>query len=144
MNKERFKCVTAVHIFLIKDNHILLLRRYDTGYEDGNYSVLAGHLEGNESVLEAAQRESLEEGGVNIPFDSLNFVGVMHRKSNDERIDFFFEATEWLGNVVNMEPNKCDELRWFPLDALPLNVIPYVKRAIDNYKENIYFDTQGF
>ncbi|WP_436855628.1 NUDIX hydrolase [Staphylococcus caeli] len=144
MNNERFKCVTAVHIFLIKDNHILLLRRYDTGYEDGNYSVLAGHLEGNESVLEAAQRESLEEGGVNVPFDSLNFVGVMHRKSNDERIDFFFEATEWIGNVINMEPDKCDELSWFPLDALPLNVIPYVKRAIDNYKENIYFDTQGF
>jgi len=68
----------------------------------------------------------------------------MHRKSKDERIDFFFEVTDWKGNVINMEPPKCDELRWFPIDDLPLNIIPYVKKAIDNYKDNIYFDTRGF
>lgn len=38
---ERFKLVVAVHLILIKNGKILLLRRYNTGYEDGNYSVVA-------------------------------------------------------------------------------------------------------
>lgn len=50
---ERFKLVTSVHLILIKEGEVLLLRRYHTGYEDGNYSVVAGHIDGNESVIRA-------------------------------------------------------------------------------------------
>ena len=46
----RFTCPIAVHIFLLQEQKVLLLRRYNTGYEDGNYSVPAGHLDGNEPV----------------------------------------------------------------------------------------------
>jgi 8-oxo-dGTP pyrophosphatase MutT (NUDIX family) len=53
---SRFKCPLAVHLFLIKDEKVLLLRRFNTGYEDGNYSVIAGHLEGNENYLQAMIR----------------------------------------------------------------------------------------
>ena len=38
---ERFKLVVAVHLLLIENKKILLLRRFNTGYEDGNYSVVA-------------------------------------------------------------------------------------------------------
>ena len=58
---ERFKLVVAVHLILIENGKILLLRRYNTGYEDGNYSLVAGHIDGNESVIQAMQREALEE-----------------------------------------------------------------------------------
>jgi hypothetical protein len=34
---ERFKLVSAVHLFFIRDGKILLLRRFNTGYEDGKY-----------------------------------------------------------------------------------------------------------
>ena len=63
---ERFKLVVAVHLILIEDGKILLLRRYHTGYEDGNYSVVAGHIDGDESVIKAMQREALEEAGITI------------------------------------------------------------------------------
>jgi 8-oxo-dGTP diphosphatase len=86
---ERFRLVAAVHIFLVRDGQVLLLRRFNTGYEDGNYSVVAGHLDGGEEVKAAAIREAQEEVGIRIAPQDLRIVGVMHRMSNDERVDFF-------------------------------------------------------
>ncbi|SFM34423.1 ADP-ribose pyrophosphatase YjhB, NUDIX family [Gracilibacillus orientalis] len=145
MAKDRFKVIPAVHIFLLKDDQILLLRRYNTGYQDGNYSVPAGHLEGDEDVIVAAQREVLEEAGITISYQDLSIVGVMHRKATkEERVDFFLIADKWGGDVVNKEPDKCDELAWYPLNKLPDNMIPYVSRAIKNYKDDKPFDVYGF
>lgn len=141
---KRFHMSVAVHIFLLKEERILLLRRYRTGYEDGNYSVVAGHLDGGETVVQAAIREASEEAGIRLAEADVRMVGVMHRKSMDERIDFFVAAERWSGDIVNMEPDKCDDLSWFPLDSLPDNVIPYVKKAIQNYTAGTWFDSFGW
>ncbi|MFS1519597.1 NUDIX hydrolase [Bacillus sp. SCS-151] len=144
MSNERFKMVGAVHLFLKKDNQILLLRRFNTGYEDGNYSVIAGHLDGNEEVKKAAAREAKEEAGIILDLDDIEVVGLMHRKTTDERMDFFLVAEKWQGEIINMEPNKCDLLTWFELEDLPPNIIPYVEKAIKNYTNAIWFDSYGW
>jgi 8-oxo-dGTP diphosphatase len=140
----RFALLGAVHVFLLREQHVLLLRRFNTGYEDGNYSVIAGHLDGGEEVLAAAIREAREEAGIVLAPADLNVVGVMHRRSNDERGDFFLAAERWTDTITNAEPHKCDELAWFPLDALPDNVIPYVRRALANYRRGVWFDSFGW
>src|SRR4051794_36023804 len=140
----RFRALCAVHIFFIRDGQVLLLRRFNTGYEDGKYSVVAGHLDGGEEVQAAASREAWEEVGVRVAPGDLNVVGVMHRHSTDERIDFFVATTIWEGDLVNCEPHKCDELRWADLDALPDTVIPYIRRALENYRANRWFDSFGW
>ena len=134
----------AVHIFLLRENHVLLLRRANTGYEDGNYSVVAGHLEGGECVTQAAIREAYEEVGVRLCPTDLTVASVMHRLSNDERIDFFLVATKWGGRVANQEPDKCSELRWCALDALPANTIPYVRVALENFRQRVWFAEFGW
>lgn len=140
----RAKFPVTVHLFFFCENQILLLRRYNTGYEDGNYSVPAGHLDGGETVRMAAIREALEEIGVSIdPYD-IAFATVMHRKSDDERVDFFVHIKSWTGDPFNAEPEKCDELRWCDLEALPENTVPYVRHAIRNYQEGIPFDDFGW
>lgn len=100
----------AVHLFFMQDNQLLLLRRANTGYRDGYYSVVAGHLEVGESVVQAAIREAHEEAGVVIQPDKVDVVQVMHRKSDDERIDFFVRIHAWEGEIYNAEPHKCDHL----------------------------------
>ncbi len=122
---------------------MLLLRRFNTGYEDGRYSVPAGHLDGNETVV-AAIREAREEVGVTIAPADLAVVGVMHRKTDAERIDFFAAATRWVGDPHNCEPHKCDHLLWADLDRLPRNVIPYVRRALENHRAGRWFDSFGW
>jgi 8-oxo-dGTP diphosphatase len=144
MPKPRFALLSAVHLFLIREGKLLMLRRFNTGYEDGNYSVVAGHLEGGEPVKAAAIREAREEVGIHLSGENLEIVGVMHRKSNDERVDWFLVATEWEGEIRNAEPDKCSDLSWFDLDDLPDSVIPYVRRAIGNYQRGIAFDSFGW
>jgi 8-oxo-dGTP diphosphatase len=134
---------SAVHLFLIRDDEIILLRRYNTGYEDGNYSV-AGHLDGGEKIVAAAIREAKEEVGIDIREKDVEIVQMMHRISNDERIDFFVVVSAWQGEIANNEPDKCDDLSWFPLDRLPENTIPYVRQAIQNYREGIPFTSFGW
>jgi 8-oxo-dGTP pyrophosphatase MutT (NUDIX family) len=138
------KFKSAVHLFLIQDDRILLLRRYNTGYEDGNYSVVAGHLNGGEKIIAAAIREAKEEVGIDIQEKDIAIVQMMHRVSDDERIDFFVAVSTWSGEIVNNEPHKCDDLSWFSLDQLPENTIPYVRQAIKNYQQEIPFSSFGW
>lgn len=142
---EKFKLVATVHIFLIKDeDEILLLRRFNTGYEDGNYSVIAGHIDGNEEVTTAAIREAKEEAGIEIQPSDIEVVGVMHRRGTDERVDFFLAASRWKGNIVNAEPDKCDDLSWHSVHDLPVNMVAYVRRALENYRKGEFFDSFGW
>jgi 8-oxo-dGTP diphosphatase len=140
----RAKFPVTVHLLFFRENQVLLLRRFNTGFEDGNYSVPAGHLDGGETVRMAAVREAQEEIGVHIDVEDVAFASVMQRRSDDERVDFFLHIKNWSGEPFNAEPEKCDELRWCDLDAQPENTIPYVKRAIRNYLENIPFEEFGW
>ncbi len=144
MRKEYFKFVSAVHLFFIRDGKILLLRRLNTGYEDGNYSVPAGHIDGNERATQAMVREAMEETDIAVNENQLRMIHVMHRKSDEERIDFFFEIIKWQGEPKIMEINKCDDLSWFSIDSLPQNMVPYVKSGIENYKNKIFFSEFGW
>ena len=122
----------TVHMLFIRDEHILLSRRFQTGYMDGYYSVPAGHLNGGETIIQAAMRESLEETGTSLSPQDIHFATVLHRYEGEERIDFFVRIKNWVGEPINTEPQKCDDLRWFSLTELPSNLVPYVSCGIQN------------
>jgi 8-oxo-dGTP diphosphatase len=142
---ERFKYIGSAYLLLIQDGKILLQRRFQTGFQDGNYGVPAGHLDGAETVREGCAREIKEEIGISIIPTDLEVVHVMQRKAiNDERIDFFMIAKSFSGEVVNCEPHKCDDLSWFELDALPSNIVDYVKEAIEHYRNHNQYSEFGY
>lgn len=144
---ERFKITPACYLVLVNDNKILLLRRCNTGYEDGKYSVVAGHLEGNESFKQAMVREAKEEANIDLKPEDLNVIHVMHRSTVDndnERIDVFLSANKWDGEIKNLEPDKCDDLKWFDLDQIPENVIPYIGSALECIKNKVFYSEFGF
>ncbi len=121
-----------------------MLRRFQTGYRDGEYSVPAGHLDGDETVVAAAIREAGEEIGVRIEAEDISFISVMHRREDEERVDFFVHAHKWDGQPHNAEPDKCDDVRWENIRSLPSNTVPYVRKAIQNYLDKIVFDEFGW
>lgn len=150
MPKNRFKVTPAVHLILIREDNVLLLRRFNTGYEDGNYSIPAGHLDGHEPASAAMAREAHEETGIVIDSNDLRVVHVMHRNISpdrfdpEERVDFFLSADRWDGKPLIMEPGKCDELAWYPVGNLPDNVVPYVRAALTAYLSGQYYSEFGW
>ena len=145
--RERHKVVPAVYLFLKKDGKILLTRRMNTGYEDGKYMVPSGHVEKGESLREATVRETMEEVGVKVRKEDLHLCHTMYRAAHDEtgeRADFFFETDRWEGEPYNKEPDKCDEVDWFPLDALPENIVAYLRVAIVAAGQGVIFSEPGW
>lgn len=135
-NKERFKLIPEVYLILVRDGKTLLSRRFQTGYEDGNYSMVAGHADGGETMRAAIAREAKEEVGIIIDPLHLKHLLTMHRWCGDhERIGFYFTTDTWEGEIRNTEPEKCDDLSWFPFDHLPENTIPYIRAAIEYYRK---------
>jgi 8-oxo-dGTP diphosphatase len=141
---ERFAMIASVYLLFVRGEEILLLRRANTGYEDGNYGLVAGHVEEGESITHAAIREAHEESGVNIEPSDLILKTTMHRRQSDERVDFFFEPKKWGGELINTEPDKCDDLRWFLLNELPENIIPYIRQAIECYRKGEIYSEWGW
>ena len=56
---DRFKLLLEAHLILLDDaGRVLLLRRCNTDYENGSYSLVAGKVEAGEEVTAAAIRET--------------------------------------------------------------------------------------
>lgn len=142
-----FSLVPAAYIILRKGDEVLLIRRSNTGYMDGFYSLPSGHIDGNEPAMRAAAREAKEEVGVEIVPSDLRFVHVVHRVAEEkdhERVDFFFEATKWSGEPENTEPEKCDDVQWFSLGDLPAKLSPVVAQALQKMADGEYYSDLAF
>jgi 8-oxo-dGTP diphosphatase len=142
--KVRFKVIPAVYLVLIEEDRILLARRYNTGFHDGEFSLPAGHLEPNETLAQAVVREGEEEIWIRLTLKDLELIHVMHRKEpHENRVNFFFNAKKWKGEPKIMEPHKCDCLGWFDINKLPDDTIPYIKQAISYFLQKTPYSEHG-
>jgi ADP-ribose pyrophosphatase YjhB (NUDIX family) len=105
-------------------------------------------VERGETAIDAAHREAAEE--IAVTSLELEFVTAMQRTQHaapiDERIDFFFIARRWSGEPRIVEPEKCAELRWCPLDALPDPVVPHELEVLTRLRSGTAtaYSTFGF
>jgi 8-oxo-dGTP diphosphatase len=127
---ERTSLIAAAYVILRRGDEVLLQQRAGTGYRDGYWAVLAGHVDPGETAHEAAVREALEEAGVTIDPAALRPLTAMHRFEREgpaveQRVDFFFEATQWSDDPALREADKASAMGWYRLDALPEPVVPH-------------------
>jgi len=133
---ERTLLIAAAYVLLRRGDRVLLHQRAGTGYRDGYWAMLAGHVDPGESVHEAAAREAFEEAGITIDPADLVPLTAMHRFERggpavEQRIDLFFEARRWTGEPVLQEADKASAMAWFGLDDLPDPVVPHERRLLD-------------
>lgn len=145
VTSKRHTVIGDVHLLLSdRQRRVLFGRRANTGYEDGAYHLPSGHLEADESVVAALVREATEEIGVTIDPAAVDFAHIMHNASSGGRAAFFFLVEQWEGEPLNMEPDKCDDLAWFDLEALPDRMIPYCREALHHIAARRPFSLYGW
>lgn len=142
MTIERHKIIVSLYLVLEKDGHFLLSLRHNTGYEDGNYGLVSGHLEARESVIQGMIREAKEEIGITIDPKNLSLVHVLHR--NADRVDLFFKVSQWEGEIQNLEPKKCRGVSFFPMDRLPNNLVGYIGDVLGLIEQGVIYSDSGF
>ncbi|MCA9352687.1 NUDIX domain-containing protein [Patescibacteria group bacterium] len=144
--KERHKAVPASYLILKNDNNILLGHRINTGYYDNYWGVPAGHVEEGELPIDGLVREVREEVGIELNRETIQLAHAMYRTKHDptgDRVDYFFTASDYTGEITNMEPHKCSELQWFNIDDLPENIMDHVRVGIEYYKEGVVYSELG-
>lgn len=111
MNK---KLLTLV---IIEENGQVLLGMKKRGFGAGRWNGFGGKIEGEESLIEAAKRETLEEAGVEVT--KLIEVGIIDFEfvGNPEILEVhIFKALKWQG-----EPRETEEMKpkWFDIAEIP-------------------------
>ena len=141
---NRFKLPAAAYLVLIQDDSILLAKRKGS-WKAGWWSLVAGHIDGDETMKDAIAREAYEEVGLIIKPEDLDVKCVMHRKAEDtEYFDVFLQPRKWEGKLEIREPDKIADLQFFSLKDLPDMLLEYVKEAIDASKKGISYIDHGW
>ncbi len=137
---------TSVNVYLIlkQGDKILLHLRKNTGYCDGMWSLVAGHVENGEPTTAALIRETDEEIGIKLSSDQIKVVHVMHRQTNRLNVDIFFDCSSWEEMIKNCEPEKCDKLEFFPIENLPRNIVNYNVLALQAIREGKLYSEEGW
>lgn len=130
----RHRVVAAVYGILSADGRVLLMRRFGTGYRDGQLGLPAGHVDGGEDAVSALRRELREELAITVDAAACRLAVVVHRAperpGDGEYLDLFFTVDSWHATPANAEPAKCSELVWADRADPPADTVDYVTAAL--------------
>ena len=119
----------AVAVCILRDDRILLVRR---GVEPmrGLWAMPAGFMDYDEAPKAAAQREVLEETGLNVYIDRL--LDVFHTPDDGGLANIVIVYTASINGGVLQADDDADAVGWFTRDTVPevafLPTQPIVKR----------------
>lgn len=134
----------AVHVFLVQQGKILLMRRAGSGYADGQLGLPAGHVDLGETPTACAVRELAEELDIHLALAELRPAGTMFRRSLEPRVDVFFTASAWTGQPRIREPHKCTELVWADPNDLPADALDFLPQAWSDVQTGQTLREYGF
>ena len=129
-------------ILIRKGDSILLGLRGKACYGAGTWALPGGHVEFSERLIDAACREIKEELGADVSPNELELVSIVDGyQPNDKHhyvhASFALKEPDWQPQI--MEPDSCDEWRYFPLNDLPDDFFEPHTGIVDNYlKGSLY------
>ncbi len=125
-----------------KGDTILLGLRGKACYGAGTWALPGGHLEFGERLVDAARREAIEELGARVAERDLQLVSIIDdcrpgSGTHYVHISFEINGPTWEPRI--MEPDECDEWRYFDIHKLPKNFFEPHVAIIKNYLQKTLY-----
>lgn len=137
--KKEERTIAVNAIFVDDNGRILLGKRAKHKSGGGQWGLPGGTQEKGEKYQETLIREMEEELGVKVLEYSYNNFFQCIVSENVHFDHHAFVVTKWSGEIVNNEPNKCDELRWFAMEELPWENFFVSARNVVNYLQDVVY-----
>ena len=113
------KYAVGVSVLLTRGNQLLLGKRKNISAA-GLYSTPGGRIEPDEDMARCAIREFHEETGAVL--GGFTFIDYCeHTRFGHHYFMFYAHATDYEGEIVNTQPDKCEGWEWIDLNRLPGN-----------------------
>lgn len=120
-------------VYILNDQCELLLLRRKGAHGANTWCPPGGHLEFGESFEECAKKEAKEESDLDV--DDLKLIKVTNdvfREEGKHYVTLAMCARSHKGEPKIVEPEKCDEIRWFALNNLPEPLFIPVKNYFES------------
>ena len=121
-DKERPMFRSAMFIAVSNEKgEYLLQRRANTGFLDGYYDLVSGHLEYDESCETCAVRETKEEVDLVVNPADLKLATLFQSdfETGIRYLNYIYTTDTYSGTPRIGEPEKIDDMQWFTPDEFP-------------------------
>jgi len=125
--------LVGIGVILCRNNKILLGKRLGA-HGAGTWALPGGHLDPGESIAQCAIREVQEETALQVQTVShAGFTDDYFVAESRHYITLFVEAseTDFAGEPVNCEPDKCEAWQWHDWNSLPTPLFPPLKSLVE-------------
>ena len=102
----------------LRDEHVLLVRRADHLVEGGKWALPGGYMDRDESLVECAVREFLEETGYACSAIRLFNVDSRPQRPGNERQNVTGVFLADVGAQVGEPDDESTDMRWFSLEEI--------------------------
>lgn len=126
INKNMEIVHSTISALFLKNDEILLIQKADPKYEK-KWSIIAGHVEHNESIESAFLREVKEEVGISLQKDDYQKIHFFENLNDECRYDNV-KKHDWhvfsiLKNIsINemvFDKSEIIQAKWFKLEQIP-------------------------
>lgn len=118
-NQNQTHVRVGVGVIIVNDGKVLLGKRKGS-HGAGTWAFPGGHLEFGESFEDCAHREVYEETGVKIKnIKKVTFTNDPFPVEDKHYVTCYVKAEIDSGEVVIMEPHKCETWEWFDWGMFP-------------------------
>lgn len=126
----------GVGVLVMRDAKILLGKRKNA-HGAGTWALPGGHLEFGESFEDCAQRELLEETGLEaVSIRKYSCTNDIFVQENKHYVTVFMMVDNFIGEPQLMEPGKCECWAWFDVHELPENLFVSLKNLLQQEQMN--------
>jgi 8-oxo-dGTP diphosphatase len=138
-NKEKRPGVgLAIILMNLKNGNILLGRRMGA-HGAGTWAFPGGHLEHFENYIERIEKEMKQETGFKriinyqlLDLDPCKVTNDIFYREDKHYITLFFRARYKEGKAKVMEPDRCEEWKWYEWGKFPENLFVPVRNLLDS------------